>query len=405
MNLTGELVQKIDSMYKKERKDLGLTNKNLIPDEVLQDAIDLSIRWRQDTHALINHFTARILNESYSVTFSYHNSTNCDVTERKKKDLSEHFSDINIHVPAIQPLPKRKSTKKRKKRQGEEEEEEAEEEIKKGFIWMDRRQNLGLYLTSQNKTQLRMEQHDKVCYNSLENYPALPSNDPRDPERLKKENKLNTFKGLEITSEDVTEYKKTITITDNMDEKEKEEVTKNKEKHERDLKMLIDHHLHGVFNGNKEAHNAMLKFMAWMWRKPWEKPDFSPTLRGDPGVGKSIFYSQFIQKLFGRDHAMVIDRVEELKGNFNSNYLTKLVLIFEEVTGANRHDLSNLLKSLNDYNKNRTLKRKNLHDRQIEVFFKLIFLTNEIHVHQTSMGERVVTGSGIVLTMDGLIIL
>ena len=138
--------------------------------------------------------------------------------------------------------------------------------------------NLGKYLTS-NKPGEHMSQGQKVCYKGIEMYPALPEEDTRDLNERKRQNKLNLFMGFQITTKMVLEFRKELSSNPELNAR-----------YNHDLSLLLGHHLHALAMGNEDVHNFLLKYMAFIWRKPWEKLDFHPNLYGAGAVGKSLFY-------------------------------------------------------------------------------------------------------------------
>ena len=373
-NLTSAVFRRIDEVYATELATMNIVH---FSGEKFEEVHELCVRWRHDIHAAINQFTVRILDGScHSVMFTQEYGKYGQIFRKPKKmkqdQLKAMFSDVDIYLPSAEPVKEKKS-RKRKRNATEETQEETEKQM---YVLVRNAHNLGKYLTS-NKPGEHMSQGLKVSYKGIEMYPALPEDDTRDPDEVKRQNKLNLFMGFQVTTKMVEEFRNQLNTKPEL-----------KARYEHDLGLLLDHHLHALAMGNEEVHSFLLKYMAFIWRKPWEKLDFHPNLYGAGAVGKSLFYSKLLHELFGPDYSIIISKVEHLDPSFNANVITKMFMTLEEIAGANRHNLGTFLKGLFDRTQKKTHKQKHFEDTEIDTYFKAVFITNEQFVHLTSKEER-----------------
>lgn len=349
--LDTSLFRKLERVYTAELQPLNLKDNKEIDAEHVKNAYDLCFRWKHDVHAIINHFLKKIEGEDTkveAVMMKYAKLPYGEIRRRysifSHEDLEKRLRAKRIFFPQIQ----------RKKDQ---------------LVWKMKSISLAQYYCGK---QSIMDDCDMIKYEGVEMYPALPLDDTR---KDKPQNVLNTFNGLAITAQIVHEYQSKL----------------NGENLARDLhdrKLMLDHHLHGIFNGNEAANTWMLRYLALTWRKPWIKVDIHPNIYKAPTRGKSLFYSQFQNNLYGKEYGRIVSSIDDLNPKFNSHLMNRLNLVLEEVAGASSHKLHRFLKGLFDRTSTKTCTTKYAHDKECVTYFKAIFLTNEKFVQLTSLGER-----------------
>lgn len=84
----------------------------------------------------------------------------------------------------------------------------------------------------------------------------------------------------------------------------------------------------------------------------------------------------------------MVSRVEYLVPNFNNHLYSKVYLALEEVVGARQHKLHNFFKGLFDCTSEKVVTTKYQDDKVMQTYFKIIVITNEIHVQQSGTKER-----------------
>ncbi|MBH0176777.1 MAG: hypothetical protein HP491_02670 [Nitrospira sp.] len=104
-------------------------------------------------------------------------------------------------------------------------------------------------------------------------------------------------------------------------------------------------HLHDNICGKDTAlYHYVLNWMALTVQRPWERPGVALVLRGNEGVGKGVFCSQF-GKLFG-PHFKHVWSTRQLVGNFNAHLANALVVFADEALWAGDKAGEGVLKAL-----------------------------------------------------------
>lgn len=87
-------------------------------------------------------------------------------------------------------------------------------------------------------------------------------------------------------------------------------------------------HLRYVMCESDEQYIYLLNWLAFRLQFPHKKPGIAPTFIGPQGVGKSLFWSTYLQA-FG-DYGKMVLRPEEIYGNFTALLNGGLIRIFDE---------------------------------------------------------------------------
>jgi hypothetical protein len=95
---------------------------------------------------------------------------------------------------------------------------------------------------------------------------------------------------------------------------------------------------------NAELYEYFLNWMALAVQRPWERPEVALVLRGNEGVGKGIFASNF-GKLFG-PHFKPLNNTRQLTGNFNAHLAEALLVYADEALWAGDKPNEGVLKAL-----------------------------------------------------------
>ncbi len=90
-------------------------------------------------------------------------------------------------------------------------------------------------------------------------------------------------------------------------------------------KLYLKHIKEIICNGNDEYYNYIISWMAQMIQDPCNKPGVAIVLRGDKGVGKSVF-AEYFGDIYGQ-HFELVTGSDQFLGNFNC-HLSKCILLF-----------------------------------------------------------------------------
>lgn len=97
-------------------------------------------------------------------------------------------------------------------------------------------------------------------------------------------------------------------------------------------------------NGNEEANDYVIKWIAYMVQKPWEPPGVAICFHGDKGTGKSTLGHALVE-LAGR-HGLQTSSPKHLTGNFNSHLMDCVMLFADEAVSPGDKEAKNILKAL-----------------------------------------------------------
>lgn len=98
----------------------------------------------------------------------------------------------------------------------------------------------------------------------------------------------------------------------------------------------LAHHLRDVIcGGNEDHYDFLLDWFAHLFQSPQSKPGCAVVLRSDKeGTGKSMIVETLLTRIYGSQPVRVVDDMEELTRNFNSQMETTLVLGLDEALFA-----------------------------------------------------------------------
>jgi phage/plasmid-associated DNA primase len=142
---------------------------------------------------------------------------------------------------------------------------------------------------------------------------------------------------------------------------------------------LFQQHIREVIaSGDEAIYQYTIHWMADCVQRPADKPGVTLVLRGDEGLGKGTFATQF-GKLFG-SHFKHITHSEHLVGRFNAHLVDALLVFADEAFWAGDKQAEGILKTMV------TEETLNFEDKYI----RAIPLANHIHIIIASNNEWVV---------------
>lgn len=149
--------------------------------------------------------------------------------------------------------------------------------------------------------------------------------------------------------------------------------------------LFLDHLRIIVCAGDEVAYRWVVRWLAHMIQKPWEKPGTALVLCGKKGTGKDTV-GDYVGSLFPRNHVKISNQ-EHLIGRFNAHQEKALLLQMEEGYWAGNRSAEGPLKSLitNDYV---TIEPKGLNAFQVKSVLRLLLTSNEGWVIPATGDER-----------------
>jgi len=113
------------------------------------------------------------------------------------------------------------------------------------------------------------------------------------------------------------------------------------------IQPMLDHLRIVLCDGNKKVYEYVLKWITHLLVYPYEKIGVALLFYSDQGVGKNIFWQDFIANyVIGGKYSIVIDDIERLFARFNKHQSYKLLNILDEIGNyGGAHKNNNKLKS------------------------------------------------------------
>jgi phage/plasmid-associated DNA primase len=102
------------------------------------------------------------------------------------------------------------------------------------------------------------------------------------------------------------------------------------------VQAIVDHIKHGIANGDEEAAHYLIRWMAHILQKPYEKPKTAVILAGVQGTGKSLLM-QMLARLLPPGTGMLTSSRELLFGRFTIHLMPLLFCGGEEVIYGGNH--------------------------------------------------------------------
>ena len=158
-----------------------------------------------------------------------------------------------------------------------------------------------------------------------------------------------------------------------------------------DLKnsLLWQHLFNVICSKDKKQFEYILKWMANIIKKPYEKSGVALVLRSKEGAGKDIFFSEWFGSRFLGELWFKQVEAKNIFSNFNSLIKTNLLCVITETKGStiNIGDMSETIKSFIT-NPKVVINEKNVKEGQANNFSSFIFFTNYNNPIKISPNER-----------------
>ena len=152
-----------------------------------------------------------------------------------------------------------------------------------------------------------------------------------------------------------------------------------------DIAPMIWHVKNILCDGDEKLYDYFIKWCAQIVQKPWEKTACVPILKGEKGIGKSLF-TVMMKEICGR-HGIIISDARGIAGRFNGQLANKIFVVAEEAIFYGDKAVFNMLKELITGSKlNIELKGKDIFT--VRNLLNVIFCTNEDFVVPLDDKER-----------------
>lgn len=147
----------------------------------------------------------------------------------------------------------------------------------------------------------------------------------------------------------------------------------------------LDHIKKVICSGDEIVYEYVLNFLADAVQNPSKRPGVALVLRGDQGVGKGVFVSNF-GKLFG-SHFRHVSSSHHLVGNFNSSLKDALVVFADEAFWAGDKAAEGSLKALITEDTN-VIEMKGKDAFAVKNYVRLIVASNNDWIVPAGPNER-----------------
>ena len=154
---------------------------------------------------------------------------------------------------------------------------------------------------------------------------------------------------------------------------------------EGDCSLYLEHIRNNICSVDDELYEYVIHWMADAIQNPSNRPGVALAIRGQQGVGKSIFVNIFA-RLFG-PHYIQVTQSSHLVGNFNSHQKDKLLVFADEAFWAGNKQAEGVLKGLVT-EETLSVEMKGVDVRQFPNFIRLILATNNDWVVPASAEQR-----------------
>jgi hypothetical protein len=114
-----------------------------------------------------------------------------------------------------------------------------------------------------------------------------------------------------------------------------------------DIQVILDHLRDIQCNENIELYNYLIQWLAYVVQKP-TKVGTAILMIGKQGVGKTIFWQFFCQKILGMHNSYICPGLIGITSKFNGHLANKRLLLVSECDQLSKHDHTNLKALITD---------------------------------------------------------
>lgn len=92
-------------------------------------------------------------------------------------------------------------------------------------------------------------------------------------------------------------------------------------------------------------YNYMIHYLAHLVQKPAERPNVSIVFKSKQGVGKNLFFENFVSRIMGDEYLLSTANIDNVLGRFNMN-VNRLMVLMDEAHGKDTFSNNDKIKSL-----------------------------------------------------------
>ncbi|EEJ8448077.1 toprim domain-containing protein [Salmonella enterica] len=151
-----------------------------------------------------------------------------------------------------------------------------------------------------------------------------------------------------------------------------------------DVTPYLEHLEKTICNGNQQAYEYVLGWLAHLVQKPDEKPSVALVLKAIPGTGKGSMVKPVMQ-IMGM-YGIQVNGAGQIAGRFNSTMANRIFIFADEVTINNGREADKLKGIISEPTIN--LERKGIDPEPMPNYARLIFASNSEQVLRASIRER-----------------
>jgi len=100
---------------------------------------------------------------------------------------------------------------------------------------------------------------------------------------------------------------------------------------------ILYHIRHILANNNEEIYNYILNWLSFIIQRS-EKPETVLLQIGIPGIGKTVFWEWFADRIIGMNNSFIAATLSDITGRFNGHVANKRFLLVNECKGTSKHD-------------------------------------------------------------------
>jgi putative DNA primase/helicase len=153
---------------------------------------------------------------------------------------------------------------------------------------------------------------------------------------------------------------------------------------EGDCSVYLNHIKFGICDGDKNAADYIIQWLAHMVQKPDEKPSIAILMKSLEGTGKGLFIKPLLTIL--GQHGTHVNGHTNLTQRFNSTVANK-ILIFGDEVDLKDNKVADKLKGLISENVTQ-LERKGIEPEAMPNYSRFIFASNHVQVINAGLKER-----------------
>lgn len=151
------------------------------------------------------------------------------------------------------------------------------------------------------------------------------------------------------------------------------------------FKNYLEHTLRNICDGDTSLFDWLVKYLAHMVQRPWEKPHTALVLKGRKGVGKNVFIEQFGNLLGG--HALYTAEPRYVGGQFNGHLERLLLFVLDEAVWAGDKKMNSVLKNLIT-GKQHVIEHKGQEPYVVDNLLRMVIMGNDKWLVPASEDER-----------------